>query len=103
MKPVSDIQELIRIIATSSFGSSVAKNISVEIKTRNNGIVKGVVTGSIYKGSKMTDVVSIRTFKIDNNLLWSHVNDLLRKGTSFIIRTGPICDTCLFQWTISED
>ena len=104
MKAISSIQELIYFIGANSYNPSSTKSIAVEIKTLHNRIVRGIVRGSDYKGSKRPDAVSVRTStSMDSNLLRSHVRNLLETGKSFIVRNGKIRDACPFEWTISDN
>ena len=96
MKTVSNVQELIRIIGAITDNS---KNMPVEVRIWNNKIVRG----SNYKGSKRTDVISVATPNIDNNLLQGHVRSLLRSGGSFTVKIGSGCNACSFEWTISDN
>ncbi len=98
MEAVSNIQELIHVIGVNRPSPSTGSRV-IGIKTWDNRIVRG----SIYKGSKRADIISIVTFKIDSNLLWSHVKSLLENEKSFIIRIGPSCDARFFEWTISDN
>lgn len=100
MKAVSDIQQLIRVIAVSSSNFSFIKSMIVEIEIWDGRTVRG----SKYEGSKKPEIISIMVtcLGIDGNLLWSHVKTLLKKGESFIVRVGPSRDACLSEWTISS-
>lgn len=91
MEAVSTIQELIRVIGANSSKESVL----VEIETWDGRVVRG----SSYRGPKVADVVSIVTTRIDSNLLWSYVKNLVEKEKSFIVKMGSSCN----EWTISDN
>jgi len=95
MKAVSDIQELIRVIAASDSKFSSIKGMTVEFEIWTGKTVRG----SGYRGPKGADVISIITRNIDSNLLRPHIRSLLKTGKSFIVSMG----LNRVEWTISDN